>query len=86
MPVPEDPGRASRVQSENETAKRLDGEIAQAAADSAGLFLMCPSLEGELGISRHAKEKPRLVAERLTAVPRDQWPSALTRAVQALWG
>jgi hypothetical protein len=85
-PVPENPARASRVQSENEAATRLNGEIAQAAADSAGLFLMCPSLEAELGISRHAKEKPRLVAERLDAIPRDQWPPALTLAGQALRG
>ena len=84
-PLPEDPTRASRVQSENDAATRLNGEIA-AAVDSADLFVMRPSLEAELGISRHAKEKPRLVAERLEALPRDQWPPALTQAVQALRG
>jgi hypothetical protein len=84
-PVPEDdPDKAADVEAENAAAAKLNAEIAAVAEGSLGVFVMCPTLEAELGISRHAKDKPRRIAEALNTTRRADWPPQLAKAVAAL--
>jgi ABC-type transport system involved in cytochrome c biogenesis ATPase subunit len=83
-PVPEDPDEAAVVAGENVDAAKLNAEIARVAQDGLGYFMLQPSLEGTLGISANAKDKPRRVAEELEARDAVAWPAALVAAVQCL--
>lgn len=83
-PLPEDPGKAAEVEAENAAATKLNAEIARIAEGSLGVFVMCPTLEDALGISRNAKDKPRRISEMLKAIAPDTWPEQLTNAVAAL--
>jgi hypothetical protein len=84
-PVPEDDAdKAADIEADNAAAAKLNAEIAAVADGSLGVFVMRPTLEAELGISRHAKDKPRRIAETLTTTPRADWPAELANAVAAL--
>jgi hypothetical protein len=83
-PVPDDLARATKVQQENAAARKLNEQIEGIAAGSCGLFVLKPTLEDALGISRNAKDKPRRIADALAALPATEWPEEVTAAVAAL--
>lgn len=83
-PVPDDPEKVADVEAENAAATKLNEEIADVAEGSLGVFVVQPTLEEALGISRNAKDKPRRIAEKLGASQRKSWPEALAKAVAAL--
>jgi len=46
------------------------------------LFVLSPSLEEKLGISRNASDKPKRIAEALSSLNLKQIPSQLIEAVK----
>ena len=78
-PLGDDPEKAQRIEKDNAAATHLNEEISKIAGDSAPVFLAKPTLEAELGISRHADHKPMKIVDRLDALPVEQWPEPLPR-------
>lgn len=74
-----------RIAVENERADRSNAEIAEAAGGGDRVFLLRPSLEQVLGISRKASDKPRRVVEALGKRQLEEVPEALREAVGALF-
>jgi putative ATP-dependent endonuclease of the OLD family len=80
------------AEGEELTPKQLAENAQQHAANTEiasvfpaeGRFVIAPSLEGVLGIGRHAPDKPRRVAEELQARGANQFPPELGAALMAL--
>jgi hypothetical protein len=67
-----------------EEQERLNSDIEQAAGGSARVFILKPSLEGELGIGRGAPDKPRRIADVLSRRSVADLPIQLIAAVEDL--
>jgi len=80
----EDEEKAERATKENADPQKENEEIGAVAEGSLGVFVSAPSLEGELGISRHAKDKPARVAACLEGLDQVEWPAAIQGALGAL--
>ena len=76
--------RRSASRRDNGAATTLNEEISKIAGDAAPVFLAKPTLEAELGISRHADHKPMKIVDRLDELPVEQWPEPLREAVGSL--
>jgi putative ATP-dependent endonuclease of OLD family len=75
---------AEQNKDENKAAKALNAQIADAVGEAAKTFVLKPSIEEALAISRNAKDKPLRVAEALEATNYEDWPSKLVDAAQEL--
>jgi predicted ATP-dependent endonuclease of OLD family len=84
--VPEGATDGERQQLDSENAKqiRLNAEISRAGRQ--GFVFACrTSLEAVLGIGRNASEKPRKVAEAITAMEAEHIPEVLRSVVESLF-
>lgn len=79
-----DDDRVRKIRESNEQQRALNALIVEAVGDSDSVHLAKPSLEGVLGISRNAADKPRRVAEALDALNVSNWPTAVASAVNQL--
>ncbi len=85
-PVDEIADEKKRKDREQKNAKerKRNGRIRDAVEGIDRLFVMQPSLEGALGISPDAKDKPRHVAEELSSVDLARVPEGLVPLIDAV--
>src|SRR5215217_7266028 len=74
----------ARWRAYTEEQQKLNADIEQAAGGSDRVFVLNPSLEGELGIGRGATDKPRRIADELSKRGVPELPIELKRAVEGL--
>lgn len=67
---------------ENNVQMQINKRIRDAVGQWGHLFVISPTLEDALGISRNASDKPRRVAEALSRLSVDQMPQELVQAVK----
>ena len=79
-----DEERVKKIRDENRKAEAENREILAAALDVERVFVLRPSLEEELGISRNASDKPRRIIGELRGRDVSAMPGDLVSAVQAL--
>lgn len=77
----EEPSAAQKAENEQQAA--ANAEIATVFGPDQR-FIIEPSLEGQLGIGRTAKDKPRRVVEALQLRPTQDFPAGLDAALEAL--
>lgn len=73
------------VERENRRSEAVNAEIRKAAGGDSRIFVIQPSLEGTLGISRKAKDKPKRIAGALRERSLEEVPAVLRSAVEALF-
>jgi putative ATP-dependent endonuclease of the OLD family len=73
------------VERENRRSEAVNAEIRKAAGEDSRIFAIQPSLEGALGISRKAKDKPKRIVGALQKLSLDELPVVLRSAVEALF-
>lgn len=84
LPVEGDEDERTKIHAQNRTEVKANEAIADAVGDASKIFVAEPSLEGLLGISANARDKPRRVAEALDQRPVTEWPLAVRAALAAL--
>lgn len=75
----------ARVERENEYASTANDEIMAAAVEEGRVFVLQPSLEGALNISRNARDKPSRVVEAMKNRSPNEFPDELRKAIEALF-
>ncbi len=83
-PVDGDPEKLTKHQTESRRAAELHEKVVAAVNDPTRLFVMKPSLEGELGIGRNASDKPARVVAAIDSQQLTGLPKPLLNAVKAL--
>jgi hypothetical protein len=76
--------RRKKQEAENRAAEDANVRIRAATGGDARLFVMSPSLEQVLGISRDARDKPRRIAEALQRVDVRNPPAELRPLIDAV--
>lgn len=79
-----DEQKRKKQEEENEAARRANARIIEAVENETRLFVICPTLEQVLGISRDAKDKPRRIAEALQGVDVENPPPGLRPLIDAV--
>ncbi|HMO00361.1 MAG TPA: AAA family ATPase [Miltoncostaeaceae bacterium] len=74
---------SAKQEAENTREAALNADIAAVVGQDA-VFVIGPSMEGVLGISRNAKDKPRRVAEELSSRTVEQFPAEMHAALTHL--
>lgn len=76
--------RRKEILKENKREEEKNQQICDAVEDGTCLFILKPSLEDSLGISRNAKDKPRRVAEAIERIDIHNPPKELEPLIQAI--
>lgn len=76
--------KRKRLEDENMAEKQINKRIKDAVGQAGCVFVISPTLEERLGISRNASDKPRRVAEALSSVSVDETPKALQPLIDAV--
>lgn len=79
-----DPVKRKKQERENETEKVKNQRIKDAVGDAGALFVIVPSLEGALGISRDAADKPKKIVAALSGLALEDAGPELTPLVEAV--
>lgn len=79
-----DPVKRKKQERENETEKVKNQRIKNAVGDAGALFVIVPSLEGALGISRDAADKPKKIVAALSGLALEDAGPELTPLVEAV--
>ena len=79
------PEKRERIAVENVRAKKGNQDILNAAGDESRIFVVTPTLDDVLGISRRTPDKPRRVIQALEKKPLADIPEVLRQAVSALF-
>jgi putative ATP-dependent endonuclease of the OLD family len=74
-----------KARKENTKAAAHNKQIAETVANDNLIFIMKPSLEGELAIGRNAKDKPKRIVQALKELDPAAVPSTLRKAVDKLF-
>lgn len=80
----DDDEKRKRQESENMAETQINKRIKDAIGQAGCVFVISPTLEEQLGISRNASDKPRRVAEALSSVSVDEPPKALQPLIDAV--
>ncbi|HEU4973838.1 MAG TPA: AAA family ATPase [Baekduia sp.] len=84
LPVEGDEDERTKIEAQNRVEVKANDAIADAVGDGSKVFVAEPSLEGLLGISANARDKPRRVAEALEGAVAEAWPAPVRSALAAL--
>lgn len=79
-----DAEKRNKQKEENRAAQEANARIRKAVGDDARLFIISPTLEQVLGISRDARDKPRRIAEALQGVDVHNPPKELHPLIDAV--
>jgi len=79
-----DDEKRRKQEQENKDEERKNQRIKDAIGQDSALFVISPSLEAALGIRRNASDKPRRIAEALSALSMDQIAEVLRPLIDAL--
>ncbi|MFQ5804029.1 MAG: ATP-dependent endonuclease [Candidatus Methylomirabilales bacterium] len=79
-----DAEKRKKQEEENKAAQEANGRIRKAVGDGSRLFVISPTLEQVLGISRDARDKPRRIAEALQGVDVNNPPKELDPLIDAV--
>jgi predicted ATP-dependent endonuclease of OLD family len=80
----DDPKQRQKQVEENEAEEKKNERIKNAVGQDGIVFVISPSLENALGISRNASDKPRRVAEEITKLALDKVPEELQPLIEAV--
>lgn len=81
----EDATDVPKQTTENDKAEQENQRIAEAVRSAAPIFILRPTLEQCLGISKWARDKPKRVVEAIQAMVVAEVPEALVDAVRTLF-
>jgi putative ATP-dependent endonuclease of OLD family len=73
-----------KQENENKAAQEANECIKKAVGDNDSIFIISPSLEAVLNISRDARDKPRRIAEALDRISLDNPPKELLPLIDAV--
>jgi putative ATP-dependent endonuclease of the OLD family len=76
--------KRNKQEKENKDEQQKNQRIRDAVGTKGGLFILCPSLEAALNISRDARDKPRRISEALEAITPNKPPENLEPLFQAV--
>lgn len=76
--------KRKRQGDENIAEKQMNERIKDAVGQAGCVFVISPTLEERLGISRNASDKPRRVAEALSSVSINETPKELQPLIDAV--
>jgi putative ATP-dependent endonuclease of OLD family len=79
-----DSEKQRKQEKENKTAQEANERIKRAVGDDDWIFIISPSLEAVLNISRDARDKPRRIAEALQSISLDNPPPDLLPLIDAV--
>jgi hypothetical protein len=76
--------KRQKQEKENMDEQEKNGKIKDAVGNDNALFVLKPSLETVLGISRDARDKPRRIAEALERISIEKFPAELAPLLNAV--
>ena len=79
-----DEEKRKKQEKENKDEQQKNQRIKDVIGAKGALFILCPSLEAALNISRDARDKPRRIAEALEAITPNEPPKSLEPLFQAV--
>ena len=79
-----DDEKRKKQEKDNKDEQQKNQRITDAIGVKGALFVLCPSLEAALNISRDARDKPRRIAEALDAITPNEPPKNLEPLFQAV--
>ncbi|HXH12358.1 MAG TPA: AAA family ATPase [Alphaproteobacteria bacterium] len=79
-----DTDKRKKQEQANRDEQRKNQMIKDAVGEEGSIFVLSPSLEAALNISRDANDKPRRIAESLEGIDTNQLPSELGPLFQAI--
>ncbi|WP_447973910.1 ATP-dependent nuclease [Nitrospira sp. Kam-Ns4a] len=79
-----DPAKRTKQEGENKAEQQMNQRIKEAAGKDGPVFVISPSLEDGLNISREARDKPRKIAEAMDKIDIQKPPTRLAPLFDAV--